>query len=545
MINSLTWNRRDWLILLALLFLACLASFPALGSYGIIDPSDGLYTEGAREMVESGDYLTPHLNYENYFEKPILIYWLIASSYRLFGVSEFAARLPIGICVVLCATILYVFSRSLIRQRAACLGVLALLGSSLFLIIGHVALIDVPLTLFISIASMSFLIYLRQARISYLVLAYISLGLALLLKGPVSLVLLGIDLFIYQGVRKLIMGEELHRGWWQYLLHLKPVLGLVVITIIAAPWYVLEGMQTGGEFTRVFFITQHLGRLAGALNHGQNPWWFYAPFLLGGLFPWSVVLLASGPMLLRNFKHKAKLSRQQDLSIFCLCWAATVIILFSLIKTKLGTYVLPAFPPLCLITGVTLDKWIRLPKAGWGKIAMPLLAVAIIVLAIVSLLYRNKHPNVDQTTISFILAAEVIMAATVFFCSWNLRRQQVRTAVWQLVGGTYLAVCLATPAILGVAYEVSHAGLQDLLQLARQAKANLVTYQRGFPAANFYMRERLPMLISFEDIERYRLTPKKPHYVLCSEDTVGRFKLLAKPKTLITYRNKLYLFSLE
>jgi hypothetical protein len=104
---------------------------------------------------------------------------------------------------------------------------------------------------------------------------------------------------------------------------------------------------------------------------------------------------------------------------------------------------------------------------------------------------------------------------------------------------------MSTPAILQLSYAESHSGLQDLLELSRSANAQLATYQRLSPAADFYMKRKLPLLISVNDVDQYRKSAQKPHYILCTEDTVGRFKLLAKPKTLVTFRRKLYLFSLE
>src|ERR1700733_12464233 len=119
--NALAWTKLDWRIMAGFFLLGILLFFPGLDSYGILDPSDGLYTEGAREMVESGNYITPYLNYQTFFDKPVLIYWLIAASYKLFGIAPWSARVPVALAGILTPVAMYAFGRQLMRRRAAVL----------------------------------------------------------------------------------------------------------------------------------------------------------------------------------------------------------------------------------------------------------------------------------------------------------------------------------------------------------------------------------------------------------------------------------------
>ena len=111
------WQRLDWIVLIGLIVVSILAFLAGLGSFGILDPSDGYYSEGAREMFLAHNWLTPHLNYVWFFDKPIMNYWLISASYAIFGVTEFASRLPAAICGAALVPVLYAFMRQFCRSR--------------------------------------------------------------------------------------------------------------------------------------------------------------------------------------------------------------------------------------------------------------------------------------------------------------------------------------------------------------------------------------------------------------------------------------------
>lgn len=535
----------DWRILGLFFVASCLAFLPWLGAFGILDPTDGLYSEGAREMVESGNYVTPTLNYQTFFEKPILIYWLIAGCYNVLGVSEFAARLPAALSGIATVVLMYVFCRQLLRRRQSVLTASTLLSSGLFVIVGHIAITDVPLTMVTVTAMMSLLIYLRRRQFAFLLVFYVALGLSCLLKGAVLLGEVGLTFLLYELLRRLVLGQSPWSSWWQLIIRLNPLLGLPLLALIAVPWYWAVDQVTHGEFTREFFVNQHLVRLTGQVNHANNPFWFYWPVLLGGFFPWSLLLFTSFPVLVRAFRRRRYLTMMQETALFSSIWAGVIWFLFNAVKTKLATYILPSLPAFCLLTGLLLDKWIRFKTPSLREITAPLNIVAVIGMGVFLIKYQSQFKTILPGTALVSWLGLLLLFAGTLVSALSLRRHEVKRAIWQLTLTSYLSVCVLVPAALMLTYQVSHQGLQDLLRLARQADANLVSYQRVFPAAAFYLRHEVPVLVTVEAVEEYRLTPKKPHYILCTEDTVNRFKLIFKPKTLITYRNKLYLFSLE
>ena len=184
-----SWHWLDSALLLLVFLSAALVFLPALGSAGIIDSSEGYYAEGAREMVESGDYITPHLNYAPWYEKPVLTYWLMAASYKVFGVSEFAARFPAALSGILLTGFIFSLSRVFLSRRAAFLAAMVLISQPLFVVVGHLSLTDMPFTLFVTVALGGLFSTVSGGPSFYLPLAYVALGLSLLSKGPLGLVI--------------------------------------------------------------------------------------------------------------------------------------------------------------------------------------------------------------------------------------------------------------------------------------------------------------------------------------------------------------------
>lgn len=241
-------------LFVSVLCLAALMFLPMLGSYGIMDPSDGLYTEGAREMLESGNFLTPSFNYVPFLEKPILVYWLMICSFKLFGVSEFSARLPAALAAIETCCFVYLIGKEFLPRRAAFLGAVVLMSNLLFAVVGHLALTDMELTCFATVAILSFF----QASCSsaesgrkYLVLAYFSIALTVLLKGPVMIVLCAIALLSNQLIMRVVSAGE-HETFEHFFLRHRPILGAMIILIVAAPWFLTENLATHGAFSMSF-----------------------------------------------------------------------------------------------------------------------------------------------------------------------------------------------------------------------------------------------------------------------------------------------------
>ncbi|HEY9785471.1 MAG TPA: glycosyltransferase family 39 protein, partial [Candidatus Obscuribacterales bacterium] len=508
------WTSRDWLALSLLAALSLLLYLPGLGSYGIIDPSDGIYAEAAREMLERGDWLTPSANYKPFFEKPILIYWLIMCSYKVFGVAPFAARLPAALSAVACVVSLFVLTRQMLSRRAAFLSAVCLASMPLFAVIAHLSLTDLPLTFFMTVGGLGLLLHLRGKQSPALTLAaYASLALIILVKGPAPIVVLGLILAAYVALSKPRELKPWYRWWGQGLAAVKPLAGTAIVLAVAAPWYVAEGIATQGAFYYEFFVRQNLGRAVGAVNH-QNPWWYYAPVFAVGFFPWWLVACLNGRALWSNISKPVLSSDRRALSLFSAVWVVIVVALFSAMKAKLATYILPAAPGLAILGGLTLDYWWR-SKKGKSIIAF---ALPFVIAVPAALLFAR--PALERLLTLPPETLWIIGSALAFVFLLSLAAgifallNKPRKAVISMVAATLAACAAFVPSGLFADYWFSHKPLKELVERAQSDGAAIALYLRDSPAACFYRRGKVNELYTLLDLKLYAQDQSRPKSLL-------------------------------
>ena len=321
----------------ALLVLAATLFFFHLGAYGLWEPDEGRYAEIPREMIATGDFIVPHLNYVAYVEKPPLLYWLTALSFRVFGQNEFAARMVPALSALLGVVATYLFALRAFERRHAVLAGAILAISPLYAVLAQVLTTDMLLAALVTIALFSFFIAWREGG-GWRWAFYGAMGLGVLAKGPVGAVLPIAAATVFL--------------WWQGELRsgiskLKPASGLLLTAAIAVPWFVAVAIRQPG-FLWFYFVGEHIRRVfQSTYSHGE-PIYFYIPVLLAGMLPWSLMIPAVS----------WRASRDPARS-FCLIAASVVLVLFSLASAKLIPYILPALPPIAVLLA---DSILSLPR---------------------------------------------------------------------------------------------------------------------------------------------------------------------------------------
>ncbi|NJD91029.1 MAG: phospholipid carrier-dependent glycosyltransferase, partial [Geobacter sp.] len=269
--------RRD-LIFLAITFglLAC----QFLGRYPLLEPDEGRYSEIPREMLERLDFITPHLNYVKYFEKPPLLYWMNALSMAIFGQNEFAARLPCALAGLLTILFTYWLGRKLFDRLTGLYSAI-IIGSCLgFIAQARIPLTDMPLTLCLTVSLGSFILAVNsegREKCGYLYLSYAAAAMAVLAKGLIGILFPGAIIFLFM----------LFRKRWRLLLEMRIVTGLALFFAIAAPWFILVSMRNP-EFARFFFIHEHFERFLTKVHSRYQPFWYFIPVLIGIMLPWAI-----------------------------------------------------------------------------------------------------------------------------------------------------------------------------------------------------------------------------------------------------------------
>jgi dolichol-phosphate mannosyltransferase len=337
------FGRWSWAALLVLALLAGALLFPHL-SYPLAEPDEGRYAEIGREMLTSGNWLVPTLNHEPYYDKPPLVYWLIAGSLRVFGTHEWAARLVSTLAAFWTVLATFVFGRRVIGTRAGFLAAVVLALTAGFVQCGRFLILDGVLTLFVGSALCTAYAAVRGRRVRWRwwVASSLLCGLGVLTKGPVAFVLVAPPVVAYAWLNR----QQARPTWAHWLAYGSLACGL------AAPWYVAVSVHDP-HFASQFFLEHHLKRFFGGAYH-DSPVWFYIPVLLVGCMPWSLVLIPWARFLLsRSAAVGALRSRGMG---FALLWAGWCVLFFSLSRGKLPPYVLPAVPAIALLLGSYLER---------------------------------------------------------------------------------------------------------------------------------------------------------------------------------------------
>ncbi len=330
---------RQGILIFILVFFSLVVLFFNLGKRSFWEPDEGRYAEISREMVESGDWLTPRLNYIKHFDKPPIAYWLIGSSFALLGEKEFAGHLPLVILGLGGILATFFLGQQLFGRRVGLLSAIILISSLGYPTISRILSTDIIFTFF------CLLCYLFFVQKNYL-LFYLFMGLGFMTKGPVVLIITLIPISIFLLWEKQFhVFKQMHWGK-----------GLLLFLLVALPWFIYEITINKG----LLFDWTYAQTLNRIVRPGKEPFYFFIPTLIGFFFPWIFFL---GPALKRylSFKRAAP-DKESVKTLLLFFWFILPFIFFSCIGKKLVPYILPLLPALAIITARIWDELMDNPK---------------------------------------------------------------------------------------------------------------------------------------------------------------------------------------
>lgn len=322
--------------ILFLLFLSVLLYFLGNGSLPISDPVEGNYTETAKEMLASGDYLSPQIFGNYWYDKPILFYLELIASFQIFGLTDFAARFAPAVGTTLSILLTYFFGRHLYGERTGFVAALLTATSVEFWYIGHAVITDMTLFLTISLTLIAFYIGYKEQKPRWYLLAFFAAGVATLDKGPLGLCLPGLIILIFL-ITERRLGALLNRCI---------LFGFVLYFATIALWYLPMYQLHGADFLDTFFGVHNALRATVPEHPRNSVWYFYLMVFFLGCLPWS---LAGLPAAVSRIYHR-KVSFPKDTTTrFLLVWAITVFVVFECFASKYVTYTMPYLMPLALL----------------------------------------------------------------------------------------------------------------------------------------------------------------------------------------------------
>jgi 4-amino-4-deoxy-L-arabinose transferase-like glycosyltransferase len=374
------------ILLLALAFvLLYVCFFAGGGALGLTGPDEPRYAAIAQAMLETGDWVTPRLHGAPWFEKPVLYYWAAALSFRALGVNEAAARLPSGLAAVL-ATLGLAWLAWRITSRGAAesalLTVLILPATVAAVGFGRAATTDMLFSAMLALALVcaAELVWQRKGGTRLLVwhMAWgVFLGLATLAKGPAALVLAGGSLGLWALVTR----------QWKETLRLANPVSVVSFGAVALPWYVWCALRNP-DFVPVFLITHNVERFWTAVFRHEQPFWFFLPILLLGLAPWLALL---APAVIEAATVLRVRRWAESRGFFVLCWVIFPLLFFSVSKSKLPGYILPAVLPLVMLCARALARVME-ENGRLARHVVAAVGATFVVLAMTAGLWQKKLP---------------------------------------------------------------------------------------------------------------------------------------------------------
>jgi 4-amino-4-deoxy-L-arabinose transferase-like glycosyltransferase len=492
-----TTKSKSALLLLFAVFVH-LQLFHQLGRLGLVGPDEPRYAQVAKEMALSGDFITPRLYGETWFEKPILYYWLTALTYKTMGVSEFAARLPSAVAGLLGVLAVFWIGWRWISFQCGVTAGLILAASPLYFSLGRAASTDMLLTSMLTLSLASLYLGLFEKSEAAQAPAgtskgiygfYGFLALAVLAKGPVGVVLAASSLVVF-----VLLTRQ-----FSLLGRIVSMRGGLLWAGLTLPWYLLCYRANGWPFVEEFILNHNLARFATDRFQHSQPFWFYLPVVFGGFFPWLFQLIRPAWQLARKSERT---SRRDRVDLLLWSWALVPLLFFSFSKSKLPAYVLPMVPALALLAAREWERVSESFAAERSKIWFLAQGGFIVFLGLVlPLAAQVLNLNLDR----FLLPLTLLLCG-VGACGILLARQRQ----WRTLLGVYLlgvgsAVGLILHGIVP-AVDSQESSRQLAAVLTRQGFSGEPIFIYGLSrrveyGLNFYLNTRTKIIYSEEELE--------------------------------------------
>ena len=396
--------------------------FYGLGAFGLLGADEPRYAQVAREMLDRSDWVTPTLQGKPWLEKPVLYYWQAMLSFRAFGITDRAARVPAAFDAVVLIAAIYFFLRRF-RPGSELDG--ALITASCAAVVGfaRAAATDMPLAATFTIALLGWYAWYESRTRIYLAAFYIFLALGTLAKGPVAPALVAVIIFLFAAVKR--DWRAIPRTLW--------IPGIVLYLAVTLPWCIAVQVRNP-EFFRVFILEHNLARFSQDVYHHREPFWFYLPVFLLAMMPWTLMLIlavAEHARLIWSEGKQAFSSPEDSWQLFLLIWMLVPILFFSGSQSKLPGYILPAVP------------------AGALVVAEYLFA------------RRSEDRPVEEKKLSpLFAAAHGVLCGLLIFVAFSAASIAINH---HLLLGTYVAAAIAAVFAIGItAVLLSRAGLRLL-----------------------------------------------------------------------------------
>ena len=475
-------KNKNWFPILILAIFCMVTFFAFLGSYPLIDVDETRYVRIAQEMLISNNFLTPVINGEIFLEKPPLFFWLEDISFLIFGVNEWAARIPMAIVASFGVFMTYYFGQKLVSKRFGLISALVLGANVIYIVLSHIAILDLLLSVTMMVSTyFGILTLYSQGKENWeqWLCFYIFCGLSALSKGlPGIIIPFGAVFLTYLFSKRL-----------KDLFDFKKIgFGILILLLIFLPWHMMMYKVHGQAFINEYILKHHLARFVNSAGiNRKEPFWFFIPVILVGFIPFAVTLLTvfineirkcintyRNGFTLNLFRYFSPdiVMNRRFLSINILLFLF-IFLLFSSASTKLPTYILPAIFPLSFIIGYIFEEYSENKKFDMPvKISNIIISAVFLIASIVSFVLLIK-PSLTGTEINF---TKIAICGFIMFGSYavyNFLNIKNNDSVKYFFTSSIVFMSLLTVLLNTVIFNfVVDFGQRDIIKYAAYAKEN-------------------------------------------------------------------------
>ncbi len=506
--DHLTKNTHSGKFLPILVFLAAsFLFFAGLGDYPFLDPDEGRYAEIPREMIESGDYVTPRLNYVKYYEKPPLFYWITAGSMLLFGRNELAVRAVPAIAGCLTVLLIMAFGRRLFGGTAGPVAGWIYATSLLPAVMARLPVIDGVFSLFLFAAWAAWWLgydaLSERARKRWYLAAWGCMGLAVMTKGIAAIALTGAIVFPF----------ILLRRDWRALKIMAWMPGILLFVVIVAPWHIAAALRDP-QFLHFYIIVQHFHRLS--FQEHASPFWFFPAILPFGLLLWTAVFF---PAAINAVRQALRKDKESPIILFLMIWIAGVTGLFSMSSGKLIPYILPAYPAMALLVSHYLARGglEKLSTRWCSAVTAGLLLAAIPVVLHFARMQDTMPPEAAKAPLLAGLCGLGIGSALLILAVFKRRFMPLATGL--AIVALFPAVILAVPA---VANHRKIGGFIKAMPSPLPVEINIAEWRNYDQSLSFYAERRIILIDEIGELAFGKSLEEPSGFFLTGEESLKR-----------------------
>ena len=479
--------------ILLLVIIYGLLWFGTLNYRHLIPSDEGRYAEIAREMLVTGDWVTPRYNGYKYFEKPPLQAWATATVFQVFGIGDWQARLWTALTGFLTILFIGFTGARIYNARAGWLAALVLASSPMWIISGHFNSLDMGLSSFLVAALCSLLLaqtsHTKNSCRNWMWACWILMALATLSKGVIGAAIPAMVFIAY----------SISTWDWKIWARLRLLSGTILFLVITAPWFVLVA-QRNPEFLEFFFIHEHLQRFTDDAHSRTGPIYYFVPLLLIGILPW--VLQIPGAIA------QAWSERRREFSAgwLLVCWVVVIFAFFSVSRSKLPGYIIPIFPALALLIGNHLDRLL----GHTNTMAMPwkLQAISFALFGCVGFFFldavgKQARPDEIEAYAQYTYWIIAALAALVIFsayAAWQSKRNGTQSIV-SFACGFFLCAIIAGTGHEALGRAVSGIDLVERVKGSIPEKINFYSVRLLDHTVPFYLGRTMIMVESPDELE--------------------------------------------